>query len=143
MCKIVLTTREDLSEGKYLVRIPNVIVYNMNDDETNIGTKDVEITIKKDTTTAGGTNTNSGTGTENTPKDTIIEESSSNNDKSKATETTPSSSGSKSSGSSSSSSSSTKKLPQTGLDTNIIIAIAIFAVFGTVSYVLYRKNKID
>ena len=110
----------------------------------------VTVNIKSDETTAGGNGTSSDKSSDSesgsTPTDTIkVEEkdSSSSGSGSKSTSSSDStkSSSTSSSSSSKSSSSSTKKLPQTGLDTTVVIAIVALTIFGIVSYISYRKYK--
>ncbi len=153
MCKIVLSTADNLEEGKYIIRIPDLVVYNKNDDETHIGTKDVEVTIKKDTTTPDNPQQEDPKQEDPKQEDPKQEDPKQEDPKQedpkqdekpkdKITKEEKGGSSSSGSGSKSSGSGSSKKLPQTGASQIVVIAIAGLAAFGTVSYILYRKNKI-
>lgn len=134
----------NIKNGK-LALLSNQVQTNVENLSTS-----VSITIKEDETTAGGGGTSSDKSSDSesgsTPTDTIkVEEkdSSSSGSGSKSTSSSDStkSSSTSSSSSSKSSSSSTKKLPQTGLDSTVVIAIVALTIFGIVSYISYRKYK--
>lgn len=123
--KITLTVGK-VTKGKYTIDVEGLTVYSANlaDDTTKIGTKSVSVEAIIDKTTAGGeqdpSNNNGNNATGNGNSNTGKEEQKGNVNTNKNKNTN-------------------KKLPQTGAENVVLIALVALGISTIVSYISYRK----
>ena len=118
--KVTLTVG-DVTEGQYTINVEGLTVYSahVTDDTTNVGTKSVSVKAIIDETTAGDktpSKDNTSTGNSTDDKSDSGKKGNTNTNKNKV-----------------------NKLPQTGAENTVVIAIVALGIVSIVSYISYRK----